>query len=79
MEGKLSILYDEEGDYLEIFTKTGKPSYGEETTSGITIFKDDETNDIIGIGILNFKKKSNELNPVELNIPFSINFSSLAV
>ena len=79
MKGKLSIHYDEEGDYLEIFTKTGKPNYGEEVASGITIFKDDETDEVIGIGILNFKKKMNEPTIMELNLPFEINFSSLAV
>ena len=79
MKGKLSIYYDEEGDYLEIFTKTGKPSYGEKISSGITLFKDEETDEIIGIGILNFKKKTNEPNLMELNLPFEINFSSLAI
>lgn len=79
MKGKLSIYYDEEGDYLEIFTKTGKPSYGEDIASGITIFKDDETDEVVGVGILNFKKKSNHLNLIELNLPFEINFSGLSV
>ena len=79
MKGKLSIYYDEEGDYLEIFTKTERPSYGEDVASGITLFKDDETDEIIGIGILNFKKKINELNLLELNLPFEINFSSIVV
>ncbi len=77
MKGKLSIYYDEEGDYLEIFTKTGKPSYGEEVSSGITVFKDEETDEIIGVGILNFKKKANKLDIMELNLPFEVNFSSL--
>ena len=77
MKGKLSIYYDEEGDYLEIFINTRRKSYGEDISSGITIFKDEETDEIIGIGILNFKKKTNELNQIELNLPFEINFSSI--
>lgn len=79
MKGKLSIYYNEEGDYLEIFTKTNKPSYGEDITPGITIFKDEETDEIIGIGILNFKHKIKELEHLELNLPFEINFSSFSV
>ncbi len=79
MKGKLSIYYDEDGDYLEIFTKTGRPSYGEDILSGVTIFKDEETEEIIGISILNFKKKTSEINQMELNLPFEINFSLLAV
>ncbi len=78
MKGKLSIYYDEEGDYLEIFTKTGRPGYGEDIASGITIFRDEENDEIIGMGILNFKKKTN-LNQLELNLPFEVNFSSVAV
>lgn len=79
MKGKLSIYYDEEGDLLEIFIKTKRPSYGEDIASGVTIFKDEETDEVIGIGILNFKKKSDKLSQIELNLPFEINFSSLSV
>jgi len=77
MKGKLSIYYDEEGDYLEMFKKTGVPSYREDIASGITIFRDEETDEVIGIGILNFKKKANNLDQIEL--PFEINFSTIAV
>lgn len=79
MKGKLNIHYNEEGDYLEIFTKTGRPSYGEVIASGVTIFKDEETDEVIGIGILNFKKKTKNLNSIELNLPFEINFSSIKI
>jgi len=79
MKGKLSIHYDEIGDYLEIFIKTGKPSYGEDISSGITIFKDEETDEILGIGILNFKKKANDPNLLEIQLPFEINFSAFAI
>ncbi len=75
MKGKLSIYYDEVGDYLEIFTKTGRPSYGEDINSGITIFRDEENDEIIGVSILNFKKK----NQIEFNLPFEINFSSFQI
>ena len=79
MRGKLSIYYDEEGDYLELFTNVKRPSYGEDLASGITIFKDEETEEVIGIGILNFKKKTNELSQIELNLPFEINFSTVKI
>ena len=77
MKGQMKIYYDKEGDYLTIFVGDSKPNYGEDISSGITIFKDEETDEIIGIGILNFKKKTNELNQIELNLPFEINFSSI--
>ena len=75
----MKIYYDEEGDYLTIFVGDSKPNYGEEVSSGITIFKDEETDEIIGIGILNFRKKAKDLDEIELNLPFKINFSALKV
>lgn len=75
MKGKLSIHYDEEGDYLEIFIKSPRPNYGEDVQPGITVFRDEETDEIIGIGILNFKNKSRKPELIDLNLPFDINFS----
>ena len=73
----MNIYYDEEGDYLEIFIESNRPNYGEEVASGITIFKDEETDEVIGIGILNFRKKTKSLRELNLNLPFNINFSAL--
>jgi len=75
----MNIHYDEEGDYLEIFIESNRPNYGEEVASGITIFKDEETDEVIGIGILNFRKKTKSLRELNLNLPFNINFSALKV
>jgi len=71
MKGKLRVYYDEEGDYLEI--RIGKPvsNYGEEINDDITLFKDEKTNEIVGIGILNFKKRSN-LQNLEIELPIDI-------
>jgi len=79
MKGKMSIYYDEEGDFLEIFTKTGRPNYGEDVASGITVFKDEKTDEIIGVGILNFKEKAKNLDEIDLDLPFEINFSMLSI
>ena len=76
MKGKLNIYYDEEGDYLEIFIKKGTLNYGEDVSPGITIFRDEETDEVIGIGVLNFRKKARNLKDLELNLPFEINFEA---
>ena len=73
----MRIYYDEEGDYLDIFVGKPLPNYGEEMDDDITVFKDEETDEIIGIGILNFKKRSKNLNEIKLNLPLKINFSAL--
>ncbi len=75
----MRIYYDEEGDYLTIFVGSSKPNYGEKIDEDITLFKDEETNEIIGVGILNFREKAKFLKDMELKLPFKINFSSLKV
>ncbi len=78
MNGEMNIYYDEEGDYLEIFVKKS-PNYGEEIYSGITIFKDEKSDEAIGIGILNFRQKAKKLHELELKLPFKVNFSALSI
>ncbi len=73
------FYYDEKGDFLEIFIKKGVPNYGENINSGITIFKDEKTDEIIGIGILNFRKKARNFDELDLNLPFEVNFSAMKV
>lgn len=45
--------------------------------SDVTLFKNQETDEVIEIGILDFKTKS--LNEIELKLPFKVNFSALKV
>ena len=79
MEGEMRIYYDEEGDYLTIFTGESKPNYGEEIEDDVTIFRDQTSDEIVGIGILNFKEKAKSLKDIELKLPFKVNFSALKV
>ena len=79
MKGKMIINYDEESDYLEIFIEGSSPTYGEEIGDDITLFRKKETGEVVGIGILNFKKRTKSLNNIKLNLPFAINFSELKV
>mgnify|MGYP001588897626 CR=1 FL=1 len=76
MKGKMNIYYDEEADYLEIFVGDPRPNYGEEVAEGITLFKDEKTDEVIGIGILNFRKKSKSLDEIKLDIPVDIGLFS---
>ncbi|HLC31134.1 MAG TPA: hypothetical protein VJK51_00545 [Candidatus Nanoarchaeia archaeon] len=72
MNGNMRIYYDEEGDYLTIFIGKPRPNYGEDIASGVTVFKDEETDENIGVGILNFRKKTKTLKDIELKLPFKI-------
>lgn len=74
MEGQPRIYYDEEGDYLEIFVGDPVPNYGEDIEDNVTLFKDNKTGSVIGIGILDFRKRTKSLKDIELNLPFRISF-----
>ena len=79
MKGQMNIYYDEEGDYLEIFIEGQSPTYGEDIGEDITLFKNETTEEVVGVGILNFKNRTKSLQEIKLNLPFKINFSSLKV
>lgn len=57
MKSSLDIYYDEEGDFLEIFIGEPTKATAEEIEEGIFIRRDNQTNEIKSIGILNFKKR----------------------
>lgn len=75
----MRIYYDEEGDYLTIFIGESKPNYGEEIDDDITIFRDQISNEVVGIGVLNFKERAKSLKDIELKLPFKVNFSALKI
>ncbi len=79
MKGKISIYYDMVGDYLEIFIEGSNPTYGEEIGDDITILKREDSGEVVGVGILNFKIRAKEISDLRLNLPFDINFSGLQI
>ncbi len=79
MKGKMNIYYDEEGDYLEIFIGSKSPTYGEDIGEDITLLKSEETHEVVGIAILNFKARAKSLQDIQLNLPFEVNFSGLKI
>tara|TARA_Y100000310_G_C20335994_1_gene647525 strand:+ start:115 stop:354 length:240 start_codon:yes stop_codon:yes gene_type:complete len=72
MKGQMRIHYDEEGDYLTIFVGESRSNYGEDITDYITIFRDTETDEVIGIGILNFKDQTKNLKQIKIDLPSEI-------
>jgi hypothetical protein len=72
MKGDMRIHYDKEGDYLAVFIGPPRPNYGEDISKGTTIFKDKETGEVVGIGILDFLKRSQSLDEIKVNLPFTI-------
>ena len=77
MKGKMNIYYDEEADYLEIFIEGKSPTYGEEIDGDITLFRSERNDEVVGIGIINFKRRTKSLQEIKLQLPFDINFSTV--
>lgn len=72
------IYYDEAGDFLEItFGIPPQEEYSEEIEPGVFITKDEETNEIKGLGILSFKRRVQILNKIldKINKKLPINLS----
>ncbi len=71
----MRVHYDEEADFLEI--TAGKPSkcYAIEIEPGIFLRKDEKTNIVKSIGILNFKKRSKNFKDIKMNLPVEVTFS----
>ncbi|MBI2657137.1 hypothetical protein HYX08_00410 [Candidatus Woesearchaeota archaeon] len=78
MKGPMRVYYDEEGDFLEI--SAGKPSkcIASELGNGVFIRKDEKSEEVKSIGILNFKKRTKDLKDIKVEIPVEVNFSPLS-
>lgn len=78
MKGPINIYYDSEGDFLEItIINPPEESYCEDINEDVFVRKNEETGEIIGIGILNFKKHTNNLKDILINVPVNINFETI--
>ena len=72
----MSIYYDEEGDFLEIAGGDTSNCYFDNLGNGIFNIVDKETNEIKGIAIFSFKKRTKNLTKIEVSLPFDFNIVS---
>ena len=68
-KNKISIWYNEEGDYLEINLKKCKDSYFNEVKKNYMEIIDKETGKIAGYALFNFTKRKNRF--IDIDIPIS--------
>jgi len=73
----MTLHYDQESDYLEIFIEGSSPTYGQEVGEDITVFRNKDTGEVVGVGILNFKKRTKSFDNLKLDLPLNVNFSDL--
>ena len=77
MKGQMNVHYDEEGDFLEIAIGKPSKSFAEEIEPGIFLRKDEKTEEVKSIGILNFKKRAKDLKDISVDVPVDVQFSNL--
>ncbi len=76
MENKMSIYYDEEGDYLEITAEDISNCYFDNIGNGILKIVDKETGEVRGIAVFSFKARTKNLEELKLSLPFKFNIAS---
>ena len=76
MKNNLKLYYDEEGDFLEI--NMGKYTEGYCKKPGDDIFDtiDKKTKKTMGIAVFNFKKRTEKLEEINVELPFKIQLIS---
>lgn len=72
----MNIYYDEEGDFLEITGGSISNCYFDNLGNGIFNIVDKETNEIKGIAIFSFKKRTKNLEEIQVSLPFDFNIVS---
>ncbi len=70
MEG-LKVWYDEEGDYLE-FSMAKKKGIFKDDGTGIFKRIDPKTNEVIGFGVINFRKKLKKNKSIDLPLKIKV-------
>ncbi len=77
MKGKLNLYYDEEGDFLEINIGDYAEGYFKNLGDGIFERVDKTTEKVTGLAIMSFRKRTEGLKELQLNLPMGIELTSL--
>ena len=71
-KNKLNIHYDEEGDFLELRIGKATKSYFEDLGNDVFERKDEETGEIRGFAIFNFKKRAEKQMDIDVSLPVEV-------
>lgn len=78
MKGPMRVYYDEEGDFLEISVGEPTKCYASEVQPGVFLRKDEQSGEVKSIGIMGFKKRTQNLKDIELYLPVEVNLSAIS-
>ncbi len=73
MEKEMNIYYDEEGDYLEIYSGDISNCYFDNLGDGIFKIVNKDTDEVKGIAVFSFKSRTKELDEIKISLPFKFN------
>lgn len=76
MEHNMSIYYDEEGDFLEITSGDISNCFFNNLGDGIFEIIDKQSQKKKGIAIFNFKKRTKNLQEINISLPFRLDIVS---
>ena len=76
MKGNLHVYYDQEADFLEINLGNFPASYVRDIDEGVFERIDEKTGEVVGIGILSFKKRTANQKEIDVEVPLKIALSS---
>ncbi|MBI4159032.1 DUF2283 domain-containing protein [Candidatus Woesearchaeota archaeon] len=76
MKGKMNLYYDEEGDFLEIGISSATEGHFKNLGSGIFERIDEKTGEVMGIAIMGFKKRTQDLKEAKISLPIKIQLSA---
>ncbi len=76
MKGQMQIYYDVEGDFLEINIGKYTKGYFKDIGEGISERIDEKTGKITGVAILGFRKRTQSLKDVKIDLPVDLEITT---
>ena len=76
MKDEMNLYYDEEGDFLEITMGDTSNCYFDNLGNGIFKITDKKSEEVRGIAVFNFKKRTKDLEELRISLPFKFNITS---
>jgi uncharacterized protein YuzE len=77
LEGKINFFFDEEGDVLDITIGKPRKAVAKELKNDIAVRCDPETGEIVGIVILNFRKRfEGKKKPEKIELPVKVSITT---
>jgi len=71
-DGVFKYIYNQEFDILDVFIKKVVPSYSEEIYNGVYVYRNRETNDVVGFSIMDYSKR--DKNVINEHLPIQLDF-----